>query len=70
MQGKHEQAAVVWEQQRAAQDQQLAEVKGQLQAALQQGSIAQDALHALQQEATQQVPHLNHMCTTSSLLLE
>ena len=58
MQGE---TAAAWEKQRAAQDQQLAEVKGQLQAALQEGSNSQDALHALQQKARQQVHHLQHM---------
>lgn len=55
MQTEQEQAAAWWEEHRAAHKQQLAEVRGQLQTALQEGRTTQEALQVLQLEAKQQV---------------
>lgn len=45
----------MWGKHRAAQEQQLAEARGQLDTALREGSATQEALQALQLEARQQV---------------
>lgn len=55
MQAGQEQAAAMWEQHRAAHKQQLAEMKEQLQTALQEGRSTQEALQVLELETRQQV---------------
>ena len=55
VQSGQQEAAALWGKHRAAQEQQLAEARGQLETALQEGSVTQEALQALQLEARQQV---------------
>lgn len=58
VQAEQEETAASWDKHRAAQDQQVAEARGKLEAALQEGSATQEALQVLQLEAEQQVHHL------------
>ena len=60
MQTEQEQAAALWEEHRTAHTQQLAEVRGQLQTALQEGRTTREALQVLQLEAKQQVHFFRH----------
>lgn len=53
-----EEAAALWDKHRAAQDEQLAVARAKLEAALQEGSGAREALQELQLEAKQQVCYL------------
>ena len=61
MQTEQERSAASFEEHRVAHEQQLAEVRGQLQAALQTGRATQGALQLLQLEAKQQVHCLRHV---------
>ena len=55
LQEEHQHRVAAWEASSASQEQQMEAVRRQLAAALQDSSASQAALHALQQEATQQV---------------
>ena len=54
-QEEHQRQIAAWEASSASQEQQAEAVRRELAAALQDSSTSQAALHALQQEATQQV---------------
>ena len=69
VQSGQEEAAARWDKHRAAQEQQLAEARGQLETALQERSATQEALQVLQLEARQQVHCLSlffSFCSSSS----